>query len=711
MKKLTQEIKDIALAQVMHHKDQAEGPRQNYLDLCIKSYLYEAAKEPRRVNSVEEIPENITPFVEPVLREAIKEAEPQLLDSFTSDGRIAVAFRSRGWNRHTEIDDLLTYNLNKIFLDEQDGYAVIEKAVHEALGPGSSFVKVFVDEVTNRDEATSPDWITIDEFMPLLADGWMIDPPASFASKRKGSVKGFEWKTINQKSQDQLGAEVTNSILLIRGTIPLVNVDKKIKCEFVDSRDLWIDTSRGEKFEDCRAITHRILTTVAEAKQRGYDPEKLKAAARMDYDLILQELSLTNVSDIEQDIDSIDDNEQKVFIYETYIYSSLFDKKGETKLYQVDHIQTEVLAITEIPFMPFVHAKAQSVTGQFFGSGFFQKSKPYQDALTKKYRQIDHMATMATWPRYVAAKGQYDRQALLNSNRPGAVVEVAAAGAIDYFPAVQIDQTFLTHYEMLRDSEKQSLRRGFGSANLTEIPPLATATIALSIYQDTQKGMALSKSFARTLIRPLYELIYKTMMYEQWPLKNKDDQPVEGVPYPNVYDLTIDINTPSDDTTQIMRLNDAITMAATLSQINTQWMSDENKYQIMDFVYTTADLPADKFGTDPATQDNAQVQEMVKEREALQQTSMKMDLQTKVLDQWKLASEIHINEQKAEEIILNGASDREIKQQESLTTIQKIMNDAQNKADKNVIENKRVEYDALLGVAERRHDNVVNGIM
>ncbi|EHY6648646.1 hypothetical protein K4M64_004544 [Salmonella enterica] len=711
--KLTNELKDLALTQVQYAKSQAEGPHQEYNEKCRKSYLYEACKLPGKIISNERIPKGIQPYVEPVLRECKKEAKPQLLDSFTSDQRIAMAFRSRGWNAHSAIDDILTFNLNKIFLDEQDGYAVIEKAIDEALGPGSAFIKVYVSEDTDRDVATSEDWIDMVEFMPLLADGWEIDAPAAFATDKKGNYKGFEWKTITNKGEDTNALESTPATIsrLIRGTIPLIKVDRKIKAEFIESKDLWFSTSFGADFDKCRYIGHRILTTVGEAEKRGFDPEKLERAAADDKDIILQELSLTGITDINQDYFSIDEKEKLVFIWEHYIYSSQFSKKKTTKLYQVIATDNEVLEINEIPFMPFVHAKKKNVNGQFYAQGFYDEAKPYQDALTKKYRQADQIATVAAWPRYIAVGGAYNKQSVLNSHQPGAVIEVNEVGALAPFPHQTLDQSFDKHYQLLRESEQQSLRRGFGSANLAEMPQLATAVIASAVYHDAQRGMELSKSFRATLLRPLYTLIYETMRSENWTLEDENGQKIDNFTYPSRYEINIDIATEGDDTAQIMRLGDAITTAATLSQIGGKWLSDSNKYEMIKFILTRADLPADKFVSDPATQADPLAEEMQRQNEALNHIAGKVQLQNLILDGWGKAAAIHKTEQEAQEVILNGASKREVDHQESLTRIQQIMNDAKAKADKTAVENKRVNYDAILGAQERRHDNAVNGIM
>lgn len=712
MKKLTADLKAKLLEQVKSNFAHAEGDHAEFLETWRKAHLYHNCELPAPLYDDDK--NQAGEFVEPVLARAVKEALPQLLDSFTSDERLSVAFRSRGWNKHTDVNDLITFNINKIFLDEQDGYELLEKSIKEALTVGSSFAKVFLEENKHHDEATATEWVELTEFAAMLADGWKIDPPSDFGTKKSGNANGFEWKQISiNGTNPQTGDKTKQTTVQIKGTIPLINVERKIKADFVEAKDLWFDTTHGDDFSKCRYICHRILTTVGEAELKGYDAEKLKNAAMDDKDVILPDLNYSGIGD-HDDVNSVDPKERKIYLYEDYIYSSLPDRKGETKRYQVIRTGNEILEVNEIAFFPFTNAKCENVIGSFYGRGFYQVAKPYQDLLTKKARIADQIATKQAWPSYLAVKGQYNREHLLNSHRPGAIVEQNTIGAIDMFANVpSLDQSFITSYEMLKESEKETLRRGFGSANLEEIPPIATATVAMGLYNDAQRGMLLSKTISRTLLTPLYSLIYDVMRVEGWPLEDATGKEVSGVELPNRYDLTVDINTSGDDAAQIMNLQNMIQTAQALGTIQASYISDENKYNMLTLICQRADLDADKFTSKPEPADPHAVQ-MQKELEALNHISSKMQLQTIELEQWKLAAEVYKLEQDAQNSIVTTHNDVAIKQQESLTRIQQIKDDAANKADSNAIKNKQVNYDAILGSAKHHIEinaNRANGIM
>ncbi|EDR5805974.1 hypothetical protein ATY61_004610 [Salmonella enterica subsp. enterica serovar Saintpaul] len=714
LKKLTDDLKSKVFAHCEQSKSSAEGPRQEFLAKWVEAHKYKNGELPRATFMGEQFPDGVTPYVEPVLREAIKEALPQLLDSFTSDKRLAVSFRSRGWNNNQKRNDLITANINKIFLDEQDGYGLIEKTINEALNPGSAFNKVFVDESTYHETATLKDWVELAEFAGMLSEEWKIDPPSAFGSKKSGDVKGFEWKqSKNEFTDPQTGQKVSQPLILIRGTIPLIKVDRKIKAEFVEAKDLWFDTSNGDDFNKSRYVCHRVLTTVGEAELKGYDKEKLAAAALNDKDVMIDEYATTGDH---FDNNSVDEKERKIYLYEHYIYSSLLHEKGEIRQYQVIATQHEILEVNEVPFFPFVHCKKEIVIGSFYGRGFFEDAKPFQILETKKARQADHNADLSTYGRYLAVKGQYNRESLLN-HRPGAIVEQMSAGAVDRLPHSELGQSFAYSYDKLQQSKEQSLRRGFGSANLEEIPPIATATVAMGVYQDAQRGMLLSKTIARTYLNPLFSLIYEIMRSEGWPLDDENGQVVQGVEMPSLYDLTVDVQTKGDDAAQVMQLQVMGQILQMVAPLQASYLSDANKYQWLKLACKSADLDAESLITDPATiPEDQHAQQMQKELQSLQHIAAKHQLQSVILANWKTAAEINELEQKAHSTISGEA----IQHEESLARIQGIVATAKNQADANAVKaqevgvkDKAVNYETILAAHKHAADITapqVNGV-
>ncbi|MGG7954788.1 hypothetical protein PGN61_21010 [Klebsiella aerogenes] len=718
---------DRLLAQVQHAKSQADSERSQNTERFNKSYLYYACQLPGNTLSGG-FSEGVKEYVEPVLYNAVKNALPQLLDSFTEDESLAVAFRNRGFRKNPAIEELINYNLNKIFLSDQDGYAILEGLFRTTLISGDSFAKVFVDEVNHRDTATIEDWVELSIFINELAEGWTIEIPKTFTDK-SGSYKGFEWKEEKETVQDpQTGQSVEQTVILVKGSIPLINNVKKVIVEEVEPSDLWIDTSYGTDFSKCRYICHKVKTTVGEAELRGFDPDKLENAPdeSLENDTLPEMFfSQVNYQDPTYSASlirdsSVDPKERPISLYEHYIYSSLPSKKNETKLYQVITAGDEVLSVQEIKRMPFVHGQCEPVQGCFFGRSFFDVAKPFQDALSLAQRMQQNVARKTAWPQYQAAKGMYDRESLLN-NKPGAVIEVNQIGSVDRFEPLQLTETFTQAMQSLYQTAEATLTQPVGFSNSDGgVPQVATATAYLSIFQESQKGMILTKNISRTLVKPLYTLIYEIIKDEGFNLYAPDGSTVSGAELPNVYDLIVDPSTTHDDFAQATQLSNVAGFIGQMSQFNSPVLSPQNIYAIAKEMLTRFDLDADKFLTDPSQNQNPQAEHQQAVMDALNEQMYKIQLATALADRDKKLAETFKIEQEAEELIQDGHSTRLKAKADSLAKIQQIMNEAQSKAESNqvklkevAVKDKAVNYETILAAHKQATDITspqINGV-
>ncbi|MHC1978343.1 portal protein [Klebsiella pneumoniae] len=545
------------LAQIEQLKSQAESDHSQFIERFNESYLYYTARKPGK--GIHQ-----SRYVEPVLYNAVKAALPQLLDSFTSDDGLAVAFRSRGYRKNPMLENLITYNLNKIFLRDQDGYEILEGSFKTSLIAGDSFVKVYVDETTHKETATVEDWIDLIEFMTTIDEDWTINPPKSFGKDKSGSFKGFEWKEqVKTLVDQQTGQQIKQPEILIKGAVPLIKREKKLIVEELEPHDVWFDTAYGSDFSKCRYICHRVKTTVGEAKLRGFDADKLDKASDTKYeDSVLPDLFFSSVnydsptgaaSGRMERNSSVDDNERPISLYEHYFYSSIPNKKNETRLYQAVTSGGELLSLEEIKRMPFVHGKCEPVQGSFFSRSFYDVCKPFQDNLSEMMRINLDKGAFTVYPRFRAVKGQYDRGSLQN-NRPGAVIEELSSGAVQLFENYELPQTFALAQTNLKQSMSDTVAQSVGFANADGgVPQVATATAYLSIFQESQKGMVLTNNLKRTLVQPLYCLIYEIMRDEGFTLYAPDGSKVSGAELPALYDMIADPSTTHDDYAQNMQ--------------------------------------------------------------------------------------------------------------------------------------------------------------
>lgn len=720
---------DQLMSQISHAQAKADDSRSMNVDRFNKSYLYYACQLP--ANTVADgLADEVSSkdYVEPVLYNAVKAALPQLLDSFTEDESLAVSFRSRGYRKNPALEELINYNLNKIFLRDQDGYEILEGLFKTTLISGDSFAKVYVDEVTHRETATVNDWIDIRDLMAELSEGWVIELPKNFVDK-SGSFKGFEWKEETIKQQDPNNGETVKvPVLLVKGKIPLKNVDKKVIVEEVEPQDVWVNTDYGNDFSKCRYLAHRVKTTVGEAELRGFDPEKLdKATDESPDDNKLPELFFSQISYQDPSFGvssaretSIDPKERPIILMEHYIYSSYPTNGKETRLYQVVTTGDEVLSVQEVKRIPFVHGQCEPVQGSFFGRSFFDIAKPYQDALSLAQRMQQEIARKTTWPQYFGIKGQYNRESLLN-NRAGSVIEIMAQGAVQRVEPLELSQSFLVAYESVKDSAERTLSQPVGFSNSDGgVPQVATATAYLSIFQESQKGMILTKNISRTLVQPLYKLIYEIVKDEGFTLFAPDGSTVDGAELPSIYDLIVDPSTTHDDFAQAMQLSNVASFVGQMSQFQSPVLTPQNIYSIAKEMLERFDLDSSKFLTDPSQVRDPQAEHEQAEMQALNSELAKVQLETAKVNMRKLAAETFKTEQQAEELIRDGHSNRLKSKADSMAKMQQIISEAQSKSDATsvkaqevAVKNKAVNYETILAAQKHATDITapqVNGV-
>ncbi|EHQ2770450.1 hypothetical protein KRB99_000019 [Salmonella enterica] len=722
--KITKAQENLILEQVLHSFAECEDSHATALERNNRSYLYYNAKLPGSIE-VDETGIVTGDYVEPVMYQFVQEALPQLLDSYTEDDHLAVVFRSGGAFKNAQRDMLITDNINKLFLRDNPGYEVLETLIKQTLITGDSFPKCFIEESTKHDEATADDWIEVSDLMSQLAEGWQIDLPIDFVDKKEGSLKGFDWKketikTMNFQTQQPTETEVW----LIRGKIPLIKKERKLVIEAAEISDLWINTENGSDFKKCRYIAHRIKTTAGDAILKGFDKEKIKRASRNEDENLLPDLYFSDVDLVPGEdyrSESTDPNERFIDIIEHYTYSSLLHPKGETRLYQVTTTRSEFLNVEEITRLPFVHGQCETLLGSFWGASFYDRCYRYQDMLSNFMRMELQAAKMDTWPAYQAAAGNYKREHLLQLHRPGAVIEVGAIGSVEPFKRNQLTDTFYKAKQSLLESANTTLSSRNGATDFSNgVDRTSAKTVALGVYQEGLDGNTLSKNIARTLIEPLYSLIYQVMRDEGLPLEGPDGQPVEGVTLPPVGDFICDINTSADDLAQANAIMQIGQWAAQMAQANMPYMTPQNIHSQLEVLYKRIDLDPAVMVTDPQQTADPHAAAEQAEQAAIMSEFNKIKLEREKVGLRKDAVEVALKEAQIDETIKDGDHKRAIKLQESLTAQAKVMADKSTKDGANAVKAQdvavkahavEVEKDlALIGHAKDIAAPIINGV-
>lgn len=487
-------------AHIDHHFNRAVQHRAEKTTRFQKSWLYYLCKAPAKKEG-----ENSS-YIEPVIRRAVETLRPSILNIFTENEKKAVTFRPT-LKAPPGVAEGIDMMVNHIFLQENDGYSIIERAITETLVCGDTFLRVFLeDDVVEEDEVELMN-TSYEEVAPLLAQ--------------------YPHTDISEVQTDTKTG-------LMTGTIIPRRVDTKRVVEHVNFADIFVDACK-EDIADVPYVGVRSMMTVGELLDFGYDKDKVITAGirGMDYDTLNTDTLINDgtFSGIQEDF-SYDEMAKEVAIYEHYIRSSIFNKRGKykTKLLQVVATSQDILAINEVEFLPFIHGVAERIPGSFWGVSLYDKLWREQDIISKLRRSIEDSAINTTRRRYIGVKGSYDKQSVLN-NRPGAVIEAQSVDAIVPFQEHNLSPDILTSINGMNENIEKTL---VSSAGVDVSGSNISATAAMITQNNAEmKDKSMARVLAYTLFKPLFTIIYNS-------IKDENGLPERG-------DFRVDVNTANDD--------------------------------------------------------------------------------------------------------------------------------------------------------------------
>ncbi|EHB2726787.1 hypothetical protein JXH92_003673 [Salmonella enterica subsp. enterica serovar 4,[5],12:b:-] len=700
--KLSAAKKAIILEQALHQRAESEDTRSLLMRRFVDSYLYVSNKLPSKTFEKEpNVPSN--GYVEPIIANAVKAALPQLLDSFTNNEKLSCVFRSRGAMRDHQVEEIITNNVNRLFLNKFDGLTFLQNIIKECLIVGDAVSKTFLETKKHHDSETLTDWLEIADFMSNLEEGWTIDLPPEFGEQKKGNVKGFQWKIENVIAPDQNGKPQQQEVISIKGDIPLIKNENELKFDHIDVSDFWVDASGGHIPDKCRYACHRIRTTVGEGILMGFDEQKLISASEFYVldELHLPDLYFSDVVGVNNAKNSKDDNfnstdpyERKIAIYEHYLYSSQLDPKHETNLYQVTTTENELLRVEKIDVWPFDHAQIETVVGSWFGRSFTDIGKPFQDAISNMKRILFQVSKMSAYPSYQAVRGQFDRDSLQNISRAGSVIEVTQIGAVERFAALTLPDQFFNSLQELEQSANDSFVASLGSSD-TGIAPgspqIAAQTLAMSIFQESLKGAILSKTFARTFLAPLFNRIYEIIKAEGIILEDENGQPIKDLKLPSSGEFIVDVNTSGDDNAEVINLQQVIGFIGQMSQIQSPVINPQTLFNAADQMCKRFNLETTKYFVDPSQNIDEEAERKAKEQDLITSEVNKINLQKANADYQQIVAKTALINAQIEELIKDSHNNRVIKQHESLQRMQEIANNSQVKTTKNAIDQQNAD--------------------
>lgn len=685
MSKITDLLLQQCLNALSHNNIRIDDNSQRYED----SWLYYLQKRPLNIErSADEDENTLRDYVEPVVYNAVSATVPQVLDIFTEAEDNAVEFRDKSFRYNPILQEIINSQINKIVLQENDGYKVLEVALKETLITGDGFSKVYIQEDYTEDTLELEEWVGFENLITTLGEGnWQFDLPQAIADGEKSGKDGsVEWRTTPNDFQ-------------IKGTLSIYKVDKKAVIENVGLKDLIIDTTCGPDFNKCRYICHKMNMTVGEAMKMGYKKSALMNASTSERigESQYNKFTLITADQIGNNTyfsdDGGDDLERYITIYEHYIYSSHPSKGKESKLYQVHTTNTELLDYTEVSEHPFVHGQMEIIPDSFWGRSMYDICKGYQDQESTLQRAAIKNLISAAYGRMLVVDSQFDEESVINSNNPGAVIIQKQAGAIQPYPYEPLPTSFADAMMKVVTSRQEVVGRLSGSINTQDGIPAdtAAATVSMILAQEGLKAKVIAKTFARTYVKPLYEKVYNVIkdagmkidipagtQFKSSPQPTQVDDSITSDQFPNVYDFIVDINTTGDKLIENQQLANTLLM---LSQIPVDGgvIVPQTKFNIANRLLEAVNLKAEDYFQDPskAQPDPQQIAQM-----KMQEEGVKLQLQKTVADIAKTAAETAKVEAEINKTIADTQVGTTIKMSESLAKMQKMQSDAERDVGK-----------------------------
>lgn len=383
-------------AQVGIYQNHALGYHEGELGVRTRQgweYYYGNLPEPVQMGSSKWVDRSVWESVNGTLQE--------LVSVFTS-GSDAVKFAP---TTSTDANAAMaaTKMVNKILLRENQGFNVLHDAFKECLVTRNSFIKRYWQDYKEEVE---------EEFSDLS--------PEEFDAY----IMNLGGEVVEMSSEEDDNGRIF-------GNIKYEKHVEGVKVEYVPFEQVIVEPT-ATSLRDANYIAHRVRKTKDELIKMGFpmdvveelNPASSDITAGVIANARVNNLSPLNVSDV---LSVGDKHADKVWLYEHYIRTSCATGRLETL--QVFTINSQILEVNRVSEHPFETMSPFPVPGTIWGESVYDITKDIQDLNTSLVRGIIDNVMNANFRRYMAVKGSYDRQSLLN-NRPGGVVEVQSPGAV-----------------------------------------------------------------------------------------------------------------------------------------------------------------------------------------------------------------------------------------------------------------------------------------
>ena len=518
--------------------------------------------------------------------------------------------------------------INYLFINEYNGYIVLQDLIKDALLNRNCIAKAYWDERAVVE-------YEVHDNLPAMGLQQVLQPKAP-----KQQVEIVEQyvdgqQQIQPQNQQQAAmqmivgpwVEETFSVKIKRTTL----IGKPVIDTIAPENIIVCSDLRSPLTHDARFIAHRKIETASSLIEQGINPEIVNNLPS--YTDTLENYS-RNVT-YNNDYQSADESTDLKEVYECYI---LLDVDGdgiaERRKILIGGDNT-LLLNEEWSGIPLIGGVATMVPHAYEGVSLFDRLKPVQDAKTPIIRAIIDGTLLASNPRIGVVTGQVNMDDIITSVT-GGVVRADNSGAVFQLPNPEVPQS---SYQMLGFMDEQRREKG-GSA-------IGTANMAQNISGDsahaverTMSAMELSnaliaKTIAETVIRGLFIHLHKIIRenYQTEITAKIGGKWVSS--YPNTWqtraNVTIQVGSSQGERRRKSAVMDKIVMAqAQLAAQSSVLFSEEKLFDAISDGAKLDGIPnPERYFVDVTSPEGQQIKQQ-KDQETAQEKQKMDDLQAKM---------------------------------------------------------------------------------
>ena len=563
-------------------------------------------------------------YVDSSVMDTIEWIKPSLMKIFASGDEVVV-FNPQG-PEDVESAKQATDYVNYVFMRDNPGWEILYSWFTDALLQKNGIVKCWWDETEdwNREEYNNLDEV---EFNMLIMND---DVEIIEHTPRMEEEGEFHDVTIKRKRQS--------------GRVRVENVPPD---EFLISRE-------SKTIQDARFVCHRVLKTMSQLREMGFDIDDVEAMGGGDTDI--DAFSAERLSRYEFDDsakfwsgwgDAADSEELKSYwLHESYIRIDE-DGDGIAELRKITTVGSQILENDLIDRIPFVSVTPIKIPHKFFGlsiADLVMSIQLIKSVLTRNL--MDNMYNQ-NFGRYAILEGQANLDDLL-TQRPGGIVRVKSPNAIMPLATPQLEQSsfqMLDYLDKLRESRSgvskysQGLNENALTSHTTAQAVSATMTAAQSRVE------LIARSFAETGVKELmlniFELIQKNQDHERIIMLRNNFVTVRPDMWQDKYDCTVSVGIGSGNRDQqMMHLSTMLSFAGDAMKGGLKIVNQKNLYNMgAALIKNMGFQNVEDFLTDPD-----QVPDQPNPKESIDQ--MEMQLKQKEIE--IKAADIQVKQQRLE---------------------------------------------------------------